>query len=86
VPEASPTQTLGRFAVIIHNVVEGFDLTARRNLPILIRFGRGRFLCLWWKEGLLSGFTLRSPGEAPEFRNGGNRGAAGMGRQPRKAE
>ena len=44
------------------------------------------FLCLWWKEGLLSGFTLRGPGEAPEFRNRGNRGAAGMGRQPRKAE
>jgi hypothetical protein len=63
-----------------------FDLTAPRNFLILMRFGRGQFLCLWWKEGLLSGFTFRRFEVFSNRHYEGNRGAAGMGRQPRKAE
>ena len=64
--------TSSRFST---NWPKRFDLTDLTFFPILVRFDRGVFLCLWWKEGPLSRAV-----------SGKTRDAAGMGRQPRKAE
>src|SRR5271167_63057 len=58
------------FHPVIHSRRRSFDLTGLRMFRILVRFGRGVFLCLWWLEGLLFLSRSRGRGEQGSGRNG----------------